>query len=164
MKMHEDRLWPLKTLCGSIGIAYAYASWATLATAMSEPVCTSNATLFDEKEDGSSRIVFHLFYLQAVFLVMMFYLIVATDVGLRNVRIRDAGASEMATEGQKVGGSGGNTVKVSVPLRFSLGPCLGHLLTDHGFVRQEQVRRSRGMAFWGLEVSGNYCRMIREHT
>jgi hypothetical protein len=83
---------------------------------------------------------------------------------LRNVRIRDAGASEMATEGQKVGGSGGNTVKVSVPLRFSLGPCLGHLLTDHGFVRQEQVRRSRGMAFWGLEVSGNYCRMIREHT
>ena len=102
--------------------------------------------------------------MQAVFLLIMFYLIVATDVGLRNVRIRDAGASEMATEGQKVGGSGGNTVKVSVPLRFSLGPCLGHLLTDHGFVRQEQVRRSRGMAFWGLEVSGNYCRMIREHT
>lgn len=162
--MLQDRFWPLKTLCI---IAHVYASWATLATAMSEPVCTSNPILFDEKEDGSSRIVFHLLYLQAVFLLIMFYFIVTTDVGLRNVRVRDAGTSKMAAKNEMAADEGqnvDNAVKVSVPLRFSLGPCLGYLLTDHGLVRQEQVRRFRGTAFWGLQVSRNYCRMTREHT
>jgi hypothetical protein len=55
----------------------------------------------------------------------------------------------MAAEGQNVS----NTVKVSVPLRFLLGPCLGRLLTDHCFVRQEQVC-SRGIRYGVLGVSG----------
>jgi hypothetical protein len=149
-KKTSERAMLNATLQGSLGRAAATA-WDTATPGPAGPGCTFNGP--DHAEE-SATLILGLVCSQAVVLVIVFVAVVTSYAEAQRADMRCTGRSKMAASGNT--GAACDTIDVNIPLCFFIGPCMGRVLTDHGFIRQEHVRRSKGRAYWALAVPVRY--------